>query len=72
MNGETKVWYKSKGFWGNAIGLLGAGALLVGVDFDPGAQSQVTEGLLAGGTAISVLLGLFGRIVAKARLTFFS
>lgn len=62
---EHKSWYESKGVWGGAAAVLSGLGLLLGVDIN---QVAITELLLTLGSTIGGVVAVFGRIVASARI----
>lgn len=65
---ETKPWYTSRGVLGGLAGVIIGVASAFGLDSLAGLEAQLTDTLIAIGTAIAGGLAILGRIKADKKI----
>jgi len=66
---DTKPWWQSKGIWGGIVAGLGVLLNIFGYEFGAEDQANLLAQIDNIMMAVGVLLGLWGRITAKAKVT---
>jgi hypothetical protein len=66
---NTKPWYRSKTIWGAIITGIATILNITGqVNLDLTEQAQITDGLVAVGSLVGVILAIIGRVKAKQKI----
>lgn len=65
---NIKPWYQSKGVWGSVIAFVAIVAGMLGFDLTDADQESLAEIAVAIGGALAALVGLIGRLTARARV----
>jgi uncharacterized membrane protein len=65
---DVKPWYQSKGVWGSIMAFVAIVAGVFGFDLTDADQESFAEIAVAIGGALAALLGLVGRLTARARV----
>lgn len=66
---EQKPWYASKGVWGGLIAALVGLLSLFGIHIPEGEVQTITDTVMSIVTSGAGLLAVYGRVVAKTKLT---